>query len=214
MKARIDTLKENPNNPRIITDENLSKLVDSLLIFPRMLDLRKIVVSKGENLLLGGNMRHRALSIVFGMSQEEMEARIDAQAQRRKKNPGEVDALKAYWNAWRQEPVVDVEVADLTEDEQKEFIIKDNVSAGTWNYDMLQNFDQADLQEWGVTDWLNTPFFEAAPEAGGYEQTGQADERQRMIITYPRELAGKVYGMLGKEPDCGKSSFRFEELLS
>lgn len=211
MRTLITELRENPNNPRIITDENLQKLVDSLLVFPRMLDLRKIVVSKGEHVLLGGNMRHRALSMIYEMAQEELNARIEAQAQRRKKNEGETDALKAYWDGWRQEPIIEVEEADLTPEEEREFIIKDNVSAGTWNYDMLQNFDQEDLKEWGVTDWVNTPFFEATAEEPA--QGGGCNERSRLIITFPREFAEKVYEMIGRKPDCGKTSFRLEELI-
>lgn len=40
---------------------------------------------------------------------------------------------------------------DLTEDEKKEFLIKDNVGFGEWDYDILANEWEVDkLEEWGV----------------------------------------------------------------
>lgn len=42
-------------------------------------------------------------------------------------------------------------VTDLTEEQQKEFIIKDNVSGGEWDWDMLANeWDIELLQDWGL----------------------------------------------------------------
>ena len=40
---------------------------------------------------------------------------------------------------------------DLTEEKQKEFIIKDNVGFGEWEYDMLGNeWDLDELDDWGL----------------------------------------------------------------
>jgi ParB-like chromosome segregation protein Spo0J len=40
---------------------------------------------------------------------------------------------------------------DLTEEQQKEFLIKDNVSGGEWDWDILANeWDANDLQDWGL----------------------------------------------------------------
>ena len=64
--------------------------------------------------------------------------------------------LKASIEAGLKE--VDVLVADtLTEDQKKEFIIKDNVGFGEWDWDMLANeWDNELLSEWG----LEVPGFE------------------------------------------------------
>ena len=45
--------------------------------------------------------------------------------------------------------------ADLTEDEARRFIIADNVSGGEWDIaDLVQNWDKAELEEWGLElDW-------------------------------------------------------------
>jgi DNA modification methylase len=50
------------------------------------------------------------------------------------------------------------QVADLNEDEKKQFIIKDNVGYGEWDWDDLaNNWDALQLTEWG----LDIPNFEA-----------------------------------------------------
>jgi ParB-like chromosome segregation protein Spo0J len=44
-----------------------------------------------------------------------------------------------------------IKASELTEDQQKEFIIKDNASSGEWNYDDLANdWDEVALMSWGV----------------------------------------------------------------
>jgi len=45
---------------------------------------------------------------------------------------------------------------DLTEDQKKEFIIKDNVGFGEWEYSLLANeWDSVDLTDWGLDVWIN-----------------------------------------------------------
>lgn len=55
----ISFIKENPDNPRFISDEQFEKLVESIKNFPKMLELRPIVVNKNM-VVLGGNMRLKA----------------------------------------------------------------------------------------------------------------------------------------------------------
>lgn len=116
---KIDFIKVNPNNPRLIKDDKFKKLVQSIIDFPQMLEIRPIVVN-ADMIILGGNMRYKACK----------EAGI------------------------KEIPVI---IADnLTEEQQKEFLIKDNVSGGEWDWDILAN-------EWKVeqlTDWgLDIPDF-------------------------------------------------------
>lgn len=59
---------------------------------------------------------------------------------------------------------VPIKIVDWPEDKQREFIIKDNVAGGEWDYDVLANeWDATLLSEWGVdiptrknTDLLST----------------------------------------------------------
>lgn len=65
--------------------------------------------------------------------------------------------LKACIEAGMKE--VPVLVADWSEEKQREFIIKDNVSGGEWDWDVLANeWDADQLTEWG----LDVPDFKTA----------------------------------------------------
>jgi ParB-like chromosome segregation protein Spo0J len=111
---KINLIKPNPNNPRIIKDDKFKKLVQSIKDFPQMLELRPIVIDE-NNIVLGGNMRLKAC--------QEL---------------GLKDVPTIY-------------AKDLTEEQKKEFIIKDNVGFGEWNWDDLANdWDSELLTEWGL----------------------------------------------------------------
>lgn len=117
----INTVKANPNNPRIIKDDKFAKLVKSINEFPQMLNLRPIVVND-DMVVLGGNMR-----------------------------------LKACKEAGLKEIPI-IKASELTEQQQKEFIVKDNVGYGEWDWnDLANNWDAEQLQDWG----LDIPGFDA-----------------------------------------------------
>lgn len=113
-QVKITEVKMNPNNPRIIKDDKFNKLVKSIQEFPKMLEIRPIVVNQ-DMIVLGGNMR-----------------------------------LKACKEAGLKEvPIVMAD--DLTEEEQRQFIIKDNVGFGEWDWEMLANeWDNEQLSDWGL----------------------------------------------------------------
>ena len=113
-KVKLDLIKLNPNNPRLIKDDKFKKLVQSIIDFPQMLEIRPIVVN-ADMIILGGNMRYKACK----------EAGI------------------------KEIPVI---IADnLTEEQQKEFLIKDNVSGGEWDWDILANeWNSEQLEAWGL----------------------------------------------------------------
>lgn len=47
-----------------------------------------------------------------------------------------------------------IKASDLTEEQQREFIIKDNVGFGEWDWDILANeWDNTQLNEWGLDVW-------------------------------------------------------------
>lgn len=122
--VKINTIKLNPNNPRLIKDSKFKKLVKSIIEFPEMLNIRPIVVNT-DNVILGGNMRYKACK----------EAGL------------------------KEIPIIVAE--NLTEAQQKEFLIKDNTSGGEWDFDMLANEWEAELlDDWG----LDIPIFKEAEE--------------------------------------------------
>jgi hypothetical protein len=57
--------------------------------------------------------------------------------------------LKACKEAGLKEVPV-IKVNDLTEEQQREFIIKDNVGFGEWDLEMLQDWDAGLLDDWGL----------------------------------------------------------------
>jgi hypothetical protein len=60
--------------------------------------------------------------------------------------------LKAMQEAgWSEVPV---QVVDWSEEKQREFIIKDNVGFGEWDWDELANtWDAEELKDWGLDVW-------------------------------------------------------------
>lgn len=72
--------------------------------------------------------------------------------------------LKASKDAGLKE--VWIEVAEgLTEEQKKEFIVKDNVGFGEWEWDMLANeWDSVELAEWGLDVWQNEDDIETTDE--------------------------------------------------
>jgi DNA modification methylase len=135
-RVPIGTIKNNPNNPRVIKDDKFKKLVQSIKDLPEMAEVRPVVVNT-DMVVLGGNMR-----------------------------------LKAMREAgWKDVPI---QVVDWDEDKQRQFIIKDNVSGGEWDWEMLANeWDTEELQEWGLDlpDFDNGKELEA--EEDDYEMPDQ-----------------------------------------
>lgn len=112
MKAK--DIKPNPDNPRIIKDDKFKLLVQSLKEFPEMAVVRPVVINQ-DNIILGGNMRYKAM--------------IEA--------------------GWTDIPVT--QVKGWTKEQEREFIIKDNVSGGEWNWNDLANeWDFDELEQWGL----------------------------------------------------------------
>lgn len=151
MKIELVPIKDvipNPENPRLIKDENFKKLVRSIKEFPQMLNIRPIVVNE-EMVTLGGNMRLKAC--------------IEA-------------GLKKV-------PIIRAE--GLSEQQQREFIVKDNLGYGEWDWDMLANsWDMEELGHWGLTvdKWAG------AEEEDGEEEDGENDrEYKKQIMVHMRE---------------------------
>lgn len=105
-----------------------------------MLELRPMVVNE-DNVLLGGNMRLKALQHL------------------------KYDEIPDTWVK---------QASELTEDEQRRFIISDNVGYGEWDWEQLANeWNSDELNEWG----LDVPNF--APDAD--DQDDLSDNIEKMF---------------------------------
>ena len=116
-----------------------------------MMDIRPIVYDE-NNVILGGNMRYRAL--------QELET--------------EGLEVKDSWF---------LNVKDLTEQQKKEFIIKDNVGFGEWDYDILANeWDSLPLDEWGLSVPMSDDgFYTRNVKAPIYEPTNEKPDLDLLI---------------------------------
>lgn len=124
---KLSKIKTNPKNPRIIKDDKFRKLCNSIKDFPKMMELRPIVVD-ADGVVLGGNMRLKALKEL---------------------------GYKEIPDGWVKK------ADDLTKDEQRRFIIEDNVGFGEWDWaDLTSEWDVETLEAWG----LDSPFDAQAGE--------------------------------------------------
>lgn len=152
--VKLSQVTVNSANPRTISREKFDKLVNSLLVLPKMLELRPVVTDDAM-VALGGNMRYRALSAISEMRLEQILARLGEMRDFQKKTEAERETLARYWDKWLSAPTVPiVKASSLSAEEQREFIIKDNVGYGEWDMDMLANeWPAEDLDDWGLDVW-------------------------------------------------------------
>lgn len=157
-KVKLSQVKVNAENPRTITSEKFQKLVNSLLVFPKMLEIRPIVVDD-RMCAIGGNMRTNALKAIAKMSITDIADRLSTVSDFVEKTEGERKLLVEHWHKWLDNPTATViNASELSAEERQQFIIKDNASFGQWDYDALANkWDGAKLGDWGLDVWNMKP---------------------------------------------------------
>ena len=91
----------------------------------------------------------------------------------------------------------------LTEQQQKEFLIKDNVAGGEWDWDMLANEWEAEqLSEWGLetftpSDVNLNDFFE--------ESTEEKEQKNKIVLEYTEEEFALVNDAFSKHSGSKES---------
>jgi ParB-like chromosome segregation protein Spo0J len=129
---KLTNIKPNPNNPRLIKDDKFIKLVQSIKDFPEMMEKRPIVCVTDVD----GKIYPLGGNMRF-------------------------KALKEI--GYKDIPETWVTMADdWTEEKRREFVIKDNVGFGEWDWEQLANeWDSEELESWG----LDVPELKAIDEA-------------------------------------------------
>ncbi len=108
--------------------------------------------------------------------------------------------LKACQEAGIKEIPI-IKASNLTEEQQKEFIIKDNVGFGEWDWnDLANNWDSKRLQDWG----LDIPGFENIEEK---EQDDLSDKiksefRIEIILKDEKEQEIAYNKLIGEGYEC------------
>lgn len=113
IKKRISEIKINDSNPRKIDRYKLNQLKSSLTDFPKMMEIRPIVIDE-DGVILGGNMRFLA-------------------------------ATELGWDE------VPVEILSIDDFMKRQFVVKDNLHYGEWNWtELAEDFKFGELSEWGL----------------------------------------------------------------
>lgn len=145
---KLSEIKPNPNNPRIIKDDKFKKLVKSIKSFPEMLEKRPIVCVTDTDGKIYPLGGNMRLKAIKELGKNE---------------------IPDNWVLMAD---------DWTEEQRREFTIKDNIGYGEWDFEELaNNWDAEQLTEWG----LDIPDYKKEAEAkeDDYEMP---DEVQTDII--------------------------------
>ena len=160
---KLSELKTNPTNPRTIKDDKFKKLVQSLKDFPEMMEKRPLVCVTDPS---DGKLYPLGGNMRLKALQELK--------------------YKDIPDSW-------VMIADdWNEEQRKEFIIKDNVGYGEWDWEELANdWDVDTLEDWG----LDLIGFEIDSEDFGEEFSlpdGDKAPFQQMTFTLADEQAEQI----------------------
>jgi ParB-like chromosome segregation protein Spo0J len=118
---KISNIKPNPNNPRIIKDDKFKKLVQSIKDFPEMMDKRPIVCVTDADGKIYPLGGNMRLKAIKELNYKE---------------------IPDNWI---------VMADDWSDEKRKEFVIKDNVGFGEWDWEQLANdWDSEELEAWGL----------------------------------------------------------------
>jgi hypothetical protein len=125
---KITALKSNPNNPRIIKDDKFKKLVQSISDFPEMMAKRPIVCVTDTDGKLYPLGGNMRLKALNELNYKDI--------------PDNWITLADEWSI----------------EKRNEFVIKDNVGFGEWDWDNIaNNWDEINIQDWGldIPDFVN-----------------------------------------------------------
>lgn len=154
MKKDVKELTINPINPRRIVIGQKRRLQQSVMLFPKMLAYRDIIVNK-DNVVLAGNQRTTILKEILTSTPMDWMVILQENEKWQELTEKQRDAVIEYWKAWVENPLIEVTVADLSEEEEKELIIKDNNEFGEFDYGKLQQiYDEINLVNFGFDEGL------------------------------------------------------------
>jgi site-specific DNA-methyltransferase (adenine-specific) len=166
---KLSNLKLNPTNPRIIKDDKFKKLVQSLKDFPEMMEKRPMVCVT--------DVDGKIFPIGGNM-------RLKALREL---------GMKEIPDSWV------VLADDWTEEQRKEFTIRDNVGFGEWNWEDLQeNWDSEQLADWGL-DVINFG-------TGAEVLEAEEDDFDTTPPEEPKTVLGDLYEIGEHRLLCGDST--------
>ena len=158
----IKNIKPNPNNPRLIKDDKFKKLVKSIEEFPEMMEKRPMVCVTDVDGKIFPLGGNMRLKALQELNYKEIP-----------------DSWVLMADEW-------------TEEQRREFVIKDNIGYGEWDWDELaNNWDAEKLEDWG----LDLPGFDINADELGEEFSlpdGDKAPFQQMTFTLADEQAEQI----------------------
>ena len=161
---KLNSIRLNPDNPRLIRDVKFKKLVESIKRDPEFLEKRGIVHADG--VILGGNQRY--LAIKEALKDDVFRGDLPK---------GEIPA------SWVQD------ASNWSEEKRRRFVILDNASFGEMDFDILANlFSDLPLVDLGMnipTDWQKPPELsnQGIMNKNFNEGRGEEQEKDNSVIT-------------------------------
>jgi len=188
----ISEVKLNDNNPRFIKDLKYKKLVQSIKESSQFMMLRELVLDE-NNVIIGGNMRLRACIEL-----------------RWKKVPTKT-FTRVMADKMNDEALAEGRLPKTYEEYCAEFLIKDNLSYGEWDYDQLSvDYNPISLDNMGMD--LNPALFKDKDDTDDDTIDGVTNEKfNDYTIYFSNEDELEIwYGFLKKL----KNNFKEHENIS
>ena len=190
---KLSALKTNLNNPRICKDDKFFKLVNSILEFPKMMELRPMVYDE-ENIIQGGNMRSKALIHIKSEGKEKALKHLES--------VGKPENISFFESLFLKGEIPDnwtKKASDLTEEEKRRFVIADNIGFGEWDNDILANeWDSVELEAWG----LDLPAFDAQKEIDEESEIEETEPKQNeklyILVEFDRDKIIEIKSIIEK----------------
>lgn len=188
----INEVKLNDNNPRFIKDLKYKKLVQSIKESSQFMMLRELVLDE-NNMIIGGNMRLRACIEL-----------------RWKKVPTKT-FTRVMADKMNDEALAEGRLPKTYEEYCAEFLIKDNLSYGEWDYDQLAvDYNPISLDNMGMD--LNPALFKDKDDTDDDTIDGVTNEKfNDYTVYFSNEDELEIwYGFLKKL----KNNFKEHENIS
>lgn len=187
---KISQIIPNKDNPRLIKDSKFEKLVNSIVEFPQMMQIRPIVID--ENFIdLAGNMRLKAIQEIKKRGKDAILKYLTPIGKE-----SNINILNQIFDGNMPDGWVRQE-SELTEEQKQEFILKDNVSYGSFDFDILANeWDAELLNDWG----LDVPVFDHENDESSQEK--EVSTKMLIKCTDANDLAELFKELTGRGYNC------------
>jgi len=185
-----------PANPRDIVDRKFDLLIKSILMHPKMLELKcMMVLPFGDDkfIVIGGNMRYRGLTEISKMSPAQINIMLGKCSGYAQLSADDRERLRNFWGEWvkSKDRLIPCGVIpkETTSEELKAYAVLDNSGFGKWQWEMLANeWDADQLTEWGV----DLPIMESEIDTDEFfddlDDDGSKDKGDKITVTIPLDM--------------------------